>query len=181
MVAMTANDLKKLSRMDLLELLIARSEEVEKLQALLKDAEEKLNQREIILKEAGSIAEASLRLNGIFEAAQSASRQYLDSIQLYLDYQKLVCEKMEQRIKEEAEQSLENTRKKCEQMETETKYKCTEMLLRAKIESQEYWDSVSEKLELYYAKNPELRGVLWEDMPKLPPLEADEQEKSRRI
>lgn len=157
---MTANDLKKLSRVDLLELLIARSEEVEKLQALLKDAEEKLSQREIILKEAGSIAEASLQLNGIFEAAQSASKQYLDSIQLYLDYQKLVCEKMEQRIKEDAEQSLENAKKKCEQMETETKYKCTEMVLRAKIESQEYWNAVSEKIEQYYKQNPELRSVL---------------------
>lgn len=174
---MTANDLKKLSRMDLLELLIARSEEVEKLRNLLKDAEEKLNQREIILNEAGSIAEASLQLNGIFEAAQSASKQYLDSIQLYHDYQKLVCEKMERKIKDDAERSLEDAKRKCEQMETETKYKCTEMVLRAKIESQEYWNAITEKLELYYAKNPELRGVLTQDLPKTALFGNEETEK----
>lgn len=37
-------------------------------------------ERRITLDEAGSIAEASLRLNGIFEAAQRAADQYLFNI-----------------------------------------------------------------------------------------------------
>ena len=36
--------------------------------------------REIELREAGSIAEAALRLNGVFEAAQKAADQYLYNI-----------------------------------------------------------------------------------------------------
>lgn len=162
---MIAGDLRKLSRADLLEMLIEQSEEVEKLRSLLADAEEKLSRREIMINEAGSIAEASLQLNGVFEAAQSASKQYLDSIQLYSDYQKLICEKREQQIKEDAKRSLEDTKRKCELLETETKHRCTEMVLRARIESQTYWDKIAEKLEGYYAKDPELRGALKIEIP----------------
>ena len=36
--------------------------------------------REIELEEAGSIAEAALRLNGVFEAAQRAAEQYLVNV-----------------------------------------------------------------------------------------------------
>lgn len=38
--------------------------------------------REIELREAGSIAEAALRLNGVFETAQKAADQYLYNIRL---------------------------------------------------------------------------------------------------
>ena len=36
--------------------------------------------RRIELEKAGSIAEASLRLNGVFEAAQKAADQYLENL-----------------------------------------------------------------------------------------------------
>lgn len=163
---MNTNDLKKLSRMDLLEMLIEQGEEVKKLRSLLAEAEEKLNQREIMVNEAGSIAEASLKLNGIFEAAQSASQQYLESIRLYSDYQKLVCEKREQAIKENAERYMEDARRKSQILESETKQKCTEMVLKARIEAQECWDRIEEKLEKYYAKDANLRGVLEAELPK---------------
>ena len=162
---MTANEMKKLSRVDLLEMLINQSEEVEKLKAALAVAEEKLNHREIVMNEAGSIAEASLQLNGIFEAAQSASQQYLESIRLYSDYQKLVCEKREKQIKIDAERYMEDAKRKCELLESETKQKCTEMVLRARLESQSYWDEIEEKLEDYYAKDPDLRRFLTVKIP----------------
>lgn len=43
------------------------------------------HRREIELEEAGSIAEAALRLNGVFEAAQKAADQYLHNVQLIHD------------------------------------------------------------------------------------------------
>lgn len=48
---------------------------------LTEEIEEMKTSREIELTEAGSIAEAALRLNGIFEAAQEAADQYLMNIQ----------------------------------------------------------------------------------------------------
>ena len=68
---MTDNDVKKLSRKDLLEMLIDQSREIESLRAKLSEAEAALKKREIAIDKAGSIAEASLLLNGVFEAAQA--------------------------------------------------------------------------------------------------------------
>lgn len=77
---MTKQQLRKLGRRDLIALLLEVSAENKLLRKQLTDANRRLTNREIKLKHAGSIAEAALRLNGIFEAAQAAADQYLDSI-----------------------------------------------------------------------------------------------------
>ncbi len=77
---MTDKELRKLSRRDLLELLLAQSREQDALKQELAKAREELAKRQICLEQAGSIAEAALRLNGVFEAAQAAADQYLESI-----------------------------------------------------------------------------------------------------
>lgn len=58
--------------------------------------------REIELEEAGSIAEAALRLNGVFEAAQKAAEQYLINVrslsEKYSDYPEDETDAEEKRI-----------------------------------------------------------------------------------
>lgn len=110
---MTNKELRRLSRQELLQLLLALSEDFEELKKNLADTKEELgaltdtyerlrkrldskdekihrlqdaleaerNRRSIELSEAGNIAEAALRLNGIFEAAQRAADQYLYNMQ----------------------------------------------------------------------------------------------------
>ena len=77
---MTDKELRRLSRKELLEMLIDQSKEMERLQAALRTSEMKAKNREITIQTAGSIAEAALALNGIFEAAQAVADQYLLSI-----------------------------------------------------------------------------------------------------
>ncbi len=77
---MTDRELKKLSRAELLELLLEESKENEKLRAQVKEMEEQLKDRRILLGQAGSIAEAALRLNGVFEAAEAAAAQYVENV-----------------------------------------------------------------------------------------------------
>ncbi len=77
---MSKREWKKLSRGDLLELLLEQVRENKRLQAELDQAREQLASREIVLEQAGSIAEAALRLNGVFEAAQRAADQYLENV-----------------------------------------------------------------------------------------------------
>ena len=74
---MTDKTLRKMSRRELMEMLLEQSKEVERLRAELEQAEQKLRSRQILLREAGSIAEASLRLNEMFESAQRSADQYL--------------------------------------------------------------------------------------------------------
>lgn len=77
---MTEKELKKLNRKQLLELLLQQAERAELLEAELELTKQKLNDRLIKEKEAGSIAAAALSLSGIFEAAQAAADQYLESV-----------------------------------------------------------------------------------------------------
>lgn len=77
---MTEKELHKLKRGELLEMMLAQSREIDALRARVRDLEEKLADREIRIRESGSIAEAALKLNGIFEAAQAAADQYLENV-----------------------------------------------------------------------------------------------------
>lgn len=77
---MTERELRKLSRLDLLELLVRQMEENERLRAELKQAREQLESRELMLENAGSIAQASLQISRVFEAAQMAADVYLENV-----------------------------------------------------------------------------------------------------
>lgn len=82
---MTNKELQKLSRRQLLELMLEQSKRIDKLEQQLAAVNEELHNRYIITEEAGSIAEAALRLNHIFEAAQAAADQYVESVRRMTD------------------------------------------------------------------------------------------------
>ena len=72
--------LRKLKRKDLLEILLLQNKRISELEEELKTTKEILSSREIIISEAGSIAEASIKLNKIFEVAQKTADDYLKNI-----------------------------------------------------------------------------------------------------
>ncbi len=102
---MTDKELKKLSRAELLEMLIAQSKEVDSLKKQLQEANEKLEDRRIMIANSGSIAEAALHLNGVFEVAQNAAEQYLENIKRQSD----TCTEAERKDSENSENPLFNT------------------------------------------------------------------------
>ena len=75
---MTEKELRKLNRYQLLELLIVQINRADKLQKQLEKVETQYMRQDIKLTALGSIAEASLQLNGVFEAAQKAADAYLE-------------------------------------------------------------------------------------------------------
>lgn len=85
---MAKKDLKRLSRKELLEMLVEQGRELERLQRELSEAQEKLNDRQIRLKTAGTIAEAAFSLNGVYEAVDAAAKQYLETIETQSQAQK---------------------------------------------------------------------------------------------
>ena len=78
---MTDKELRRLSRAELLEMLLAQVEENKELRQRLDEAERTLEDRRIAVARAGSLAEASLQLNQVFEAADRAARQYLENVE----------------------------------------------------------------------------------------------------
>jgi len=163
---MTEKELRKLSRADLLEMLIDQGEELRRVKEQLEEAEDALRDREIKIDTAGSIAEAALQLNGVFEAAQASCEQYMENIRKLSSRQEAVCRKLEQESKDRAARQLAETKRQCAAMEADTKAKCAEMTMRAKIESQKYWDDVSAKLDRFYEEHQGLRELLNVPLPK---------------
>lgn len=80
---MTDKELKRLSRAELLEMLLAQMKENEKLKVSLNEMQMQLDSRQIMINRAGSIAEAALQLNGVFQAAEAAAEQYLENVQRF--------------------------------------------------------------------------------------------------
>ena len=78
---MTEKDLKKLGRPELLELLITSLKENESLKKQIKEKDKQLKSKEILINKSGTLAEAALRLNDVFESADKAAAQYLENIQ----------------------------------------------------------------------------------------------------
>ena len=77
---MNDKDLKRLRRSRLLEILTEESKVNKELKSENEVILYRLSARTITIKNAGSLAEASLKLNGVFEAAEAAAQQYMESI-----------------------------------------------------------------------------------------------------
>lgn len=109
---MTERELKRLSRGDLLEMLLSLSRENEELRRQVEDLQAQLNDRMIVVENAGSLAEAALQLNGVFQAAQEACDQYIENIRRRSERQEQVCIQMEQETKQKCERMLAEAERK---------------------------------------------------------------------
>ncbi|MBR0122185.1 MAG: hypothetical protein IJM10_10410 [Clostridia bacterium] len=84
---MAANELKKLNRRELLELLIGEMRESDRREAEIAHLNEKIEELKfelenvhINIENSGSLAEASLKLDGVFTAADEAAKRYTSEI-----------------------------------------------------------------------------------------------------
>lgn len=82
---MTEKELKKLNRYQLLELLVMQTERADELQQKVDELEKQLEEHEFNMSKLGSIAEASVQVSGVMEAAQKAADMYLESAKQQAD------------------------------------------------------------------------------------------------
>ena len=73
---MTERQLRRASRADLLKLLLEERKERECLREQISEMENQLQLRQIAIDQSGTLAEAALKLSGIFDAAETACRYY---------------------------------------------------------------------------------------------------------
>lgn len=153
-------ELRKMKRVDLLDIMVSQSKENDYLKIQLDEALAELEERKIQIKEAGSIAEAALQLNGVFEAAEKAGSQYLENIARLSEEKETINARIIEESERKVAQLMAETQAKCEKLERDTKIKCEGMVLQAEKESQEYWDKVSEKLESFYKQHRENKDIM---------------------
>ena len=142
---MTDRELQKLKRVELLQLLVELGRELDALRRELEETKKQLADRELHMQEAGSIAEASMQLNGVFEAAQRAADQYLESIRYQSEHVEEKCAALEAA-----------TRLRCEQMVKEAEA----TVQQAQKDSDECWRDVKGKLEGFLQQQTALQGLL---------------------
>ncbi|MCQ2419154.1 MAG: hypothetical protein MJ085_05140 [Clostridia bacterium] len=142
---MTDKELKKLHRRDLLELLIQQTEDNEKLQSRVDLMNAQLQSRNINLSKAGSIAEAVIQVNEVFQKADKIAEQYLENVRLLSERQEETCARMELECQEKCDAMLEEAEKQCE---------------AKKKEAEDFWASLSVRLDNFYKEHAGLREIL---------------------
>ena len=156
----TVESLKAQHQQDLEALREEHKEETAHLREELEQAKKSLKKREIALNEAGSIAVAALQINGVFEAAQAASQQYIENIRSLSDRQAAICAQRDVENRVEVERKLKEAEEKCAAMEYASKRKCEAMEQEAKQKSEAYWTEVSRRLQSFYENHRELKRLL---------------------
>ena len=106
---MTGNDLKKLSRRELVDVIYQLKKSEQLLQEKIDALESALQDKRIRISEDGSIAEASTRITDIFSAAQSTADIYLNEIKA-----------MKADTEKECERILEDAKKKAKDIISES-------------------------------------------------------------
>ena len=112
---MTDRELRKMNRKELLELLIASEKENDQLKERLQQQAVQLQSRDLQIKNAGSIAEAALALNGVFESADRAAAQYLENIKRCSEQQKDIYDRIVSEAEQKAKEILDNAEKEKQQ------------------------------------------------------------------
>lgn len=108
---MNEKELRKISRKELLELLLEQANRIVDLEKELADAKAKLEDKRIMLNEAGNLAEASLKITDLFQKTMETCKIYSDNVEeLNSRIEKEVREKYEA-IEKQKLIELENTYK----------------------------------------------------------------------
>lgn len=144
---MTDKELRKLSRSALLEMLVEQSRENDRLREQIENLKRQLSDRQLKIDQAGSIAEASLQINQVFESAQQAAEQYLENIRILSGRQEQICQQMKEESTRQAKALLVETKKRCQAMEAETAEKCSEMTKEAEEAAECTWKEAQTRIQ----------------------------------
>jgi cell division septum initiation protein DivIVA len=128
---MTDQELRKLSRAELLKMMIQLSLDNEQLTEENKKLKEQAESREINIEELGSIAEASLKINGVMESAQKAADQYVEN------------------VKRVSQKTIDETRAYCQKLINEAQARSDALNKTSKEAEEEQWNRTKEKLDQY--------------------------------
>ncbi len=139
---MTEKELRRMGRRELIEIIAAQKKREVDLEQRLRNAAKQLADRKTKISEAGSIAEAALALNGVFEAAQAAADSYLESLH---DANK------------DIDARIIETEEECARRLEETDRQCAEKLAATDAEIQRRTAAFNRMVREFMQAHPELR------------------------
>ncbi len=152
--SMTDKELQKLKRGELLEIMLEQSRENEALKLKLEDSfrtieqlKKQLDDRRIDIQKAGTIADASFKLNGVFIAAEKAAQQYLDNLQDLYEREAAGFSKKEAEVETKCTALLQATRERCDFMKEDTEKQCAKLEASVKKRCEELEQTVKKQCD----------------------------------
>ncbi|MCD8077152.1 MAG: DNA repair protein [Lachnospiraceae bacterium] len=101
---MAEKELRKMNRTELIEIIYALQQNERILRRQNEELRSQLDDKILRMEKAGSIAEAALSLNHIFEDAEAAAQQYLESLRAW--QREAVCPAPQEDVAGEPEQPV---------------------------------------------------------------------------
>ena len=160
---MDGKELRKFGKRELLEILLSQAKRIEELENELNKTKKKLDSKKILIEDCGSLADASAKLNNIFDVAQQTAEQYLFNV-------KDKCKKIESDMKKECLQKtnemIKETEKICDEKKKEadlylanTEKKVKEKLKEVKRTNVSVKSNVSNKKKVNIKKKNNETGI----------------------
>ena len=142
---MADRELRQMHRAELIEIIYALKQSEDQLKAQNAALTAQLQDRQLRLEKAGSIAQAALELNNVFAAAQAAADDYLHSVQASLADTDAAAANTLSQARSEARRILEQAQADAEQKRTQTEADCKAMVEQAEQEVQQRWQAFDRK------------------------------------
>lgn len=128
---MEERKLKKISKKELLEILLSQANKIDELEKELAKVKKQLDSKKLKYEDCGNLAEAVLKFNNVFETAQQAADQYLLNVQEK-------CKKIEKdtmkACEAEKDKIIKNTEKICNRKKKEAEKYLVTTARKAKAE-----------------------------------------------
>lgn len=99
---MTDKEFKRLSRSQLIDIIYQLQIKQKELEDENLKLKEELADKRIRMRQAGNIAEASLAIHNVMQAAQDAATQYLEEIRIMQDETEKKCQQMLENAQKQA-------------------------------------------------------------------------------
>ena len=139
------NDSLNLSKNEMMMVMHDQEQEIERLKAKVSELQATIDNYEIKVEEAGTLAEASAQINNLFEAAQATVETYIEN--------------MKKRA-EKSEEILADVQKQADGIISEAEAVAQKRLAAADAEIDEKWAVIESRLLVMYESHKGLKELV---------------------
>ena len=139
------NDSLNLSKNEMVMVMHDQEQEIERLKAKVSELQATIDNCEIKVEEAGTLAEASAQINNLFEAAQATVETYIEN--------------MKKRA-EKSEEILADVQKQADGIISEAEAVAQKRLAAADVEIDEKWAVIESRLLVLYESHKGLKELV---------------------
>lgn len=161
---MTDKELRRLNRGELLEMLIRLTGENDEPRQKLGETEKKLDDRSVMINESGSIAEAALRLNDVFAAAENAAKLYRENSERLCDEKTASAEEYAGKTRREADDYSEKVREDADSYSFSVRREADETAVKVREDADAYSVKIRAEADRYLEDSRDKAGDYWDNV-----------------